>query len=54
MTLCANDGWTSDWPMSQLLPSLDTLEMGSRTVREFVTHQAGLESWIPLLPQGLG
>lgn len=47
MTLCASDGLDLDWPMSRLLPSLDTLEMGSRTVREFVTHQAGLESWIP-------
>ena len=53
MTLCANDGLDLDWPMSQLLPSLDTLEMGSRTVREFVTHQAGLESWIPFYRKAL-
>ena len=53
MTLCANDGLDLDWPMSQLLPSLDTLEMGSRTVREFVTHQAGLESWIPFYRRAL-
>ena len=53
MTLCANGGLDLDWPMSQLLPSLDTLEMGSRTVREFVTHQAGLESWIPFYRRAL-
>ena len=53
MTLCANDGLDLDWPMSRLLPRLDTLEMGSRTVREFVTHQAGLESWIPFYRKAL-
>ena len=47
MTLCANGDLDLDWPMSRLLPMLDTLEMGSRTAREFVTHQAGLESWLP-------
>ena len=53
MTLCANGELDLDWPMSRLLPSLDTLEMGSRTVREFVTHQAGLESWIPFYRKAL-
>ena len=53
MTLCANGDLDLDWPMSRLLPSLDTLEMGSRTVREFVTHQAGLESWIPFYRRAL-
>ena len=42
-----------DWPMSRLMPSLDTLEMGTRTVREFVTHQAGLEPWIPFYRRAL-
>ena len=54
MTLSVQGKLDLDWPMSRMLPSLDTLEMGSRTVREFLTHQAGLESWIPFCPRPCG
>ena len=53
MTLSVQGKLDLDWPMSRILPSLDTLEMGSRTVREFLTHQAGLESWIPFYRRAL-
>jgi beta-glucosidase-like glycosyl hydrolase/CubicO group peptidase (beta-lactamase class C family) len=36
-----------DWPMDRLLPELQDHPLGTRTVREVLTHQAGLEPWIP-------
>ena len=53
MRLSVDGGLDLDWPMSRLLTGLDTLELGSRTVRELVTHQAGLESWIPFYRRAL-
>ena len=36
-----------DAPLSNLLPELEDDALGTRTVREVLTHQAGLKSWIP-------
>ena len=43
----ANHTFELDWPMARLLPELEEHALGTRTAREFLTHQAGLESWIP-------
>ena len=42
-----------DDSMGALLPELSNHPMGSRSAREFVTHQAGLASWIPFYRSAL-
>ena len=42
-----------DSPMAELLPELKHHPLGSRTPRELLTHQAGLESWIPFYVSAL-
>ncbi|HIB77845.1 MAG TPA: glycosyl hydrolase [Flavobacteriales bacterium] len=36
-----------DYPISEYLQELDTLELGTRTFRQILSHQAGLYPWIP-------
>ncbi|MBM56092.1 MAG: hypothetical protein CMB32_06015 [Euryarchaeota archaeon] len=36
-----------DDPLRKHIPSLDTLELGTRTVKEVLTHSSGLYPWIP-------
>ncbi len=40
-------------PMAQLLPELKDHGLGQRTPRQLLTHQAGLESWIPFYRRAL-
>jgi hypothetical protein len=40
-------------PMAQLLPELKDHALGQRTPRQLLTHQAGLESWIPFYRRAL-
>jgi beta-N-acetylhexosaminidase len=42
-----------DASMAQLLPELSDHPLGTRTPRELLTHQAGLESWIPFYVSAL-
>ena len=42
-----------DGSMDQLLPELSDHPLGTRTPRELLTHQAGLESWIPFYVSAL-
>ena len=47
MGLVAEGALEVDQTMAEVLPELEDHAMGTRTVREFITHQAGLEPWIP-------
>lgn len=38
---------TLDAPISTWMPELDGHDLGARTPRDMLAHQAGLESWIP-------
>ena len=51
-SLCLMEGDEKGWfeldaPLSLKLEELDTLELGTRTFREILSHQAGLYPWIP-------
>ena len=47
MSLASRGELGLEWPMNRLLPELEDHPLGTRTVRELLTHQAGLEPWIP-------
>ena len=42
-----------DDPLRKHIPSLDTLELGTRTVKEVLTHSSGLYPWIPFYRETL-
>ena len=51
-SLCLMAGDETGWfdlhePISHALEELDTLELGTRTYQEILSHQAGLHPWIP-------
>jgi beta-N-acetylhexosaminidase len=51
-SLCLMAGDETGWfdlhePLSHALEELDTLELGTRTYQEILSHQAGLYPWIP-------
>lgn len=42
-----------DWSLDQIMPQLQDHPLGTRTVREWLTHQTGLEAWIPFYQRAL-
>ncbi|MAB73846.1 MAG: hypothetical protein CMC99_02730 [Flavobacteriales bacterium] len=47
MRMAAAGDLEVDAPLRSVLPRLEDHPLGTRTVREVLTHQAGLEPWIP-------
>ena len=53
MSLAEAGAFDLDDPLMDLLPELKDHELGTRTPRELLTHQAGLEPWIPFYASAL-
>ena len=47
MNLVTEGALNVDAPLSEVMPQLEDHALGTRTVRQVLTHQAGLEPWIP-------
>ena len=53
MQRAGNEELDVDWSLDQIMPQLQDHPLGTRTVREWLTHQTGLEAWIPFYQRAL-